>query len=128
MIDPAVVREIKRLRQRPPTVSQNRHITGVSRGTVGAIANGKRRDRNTSARDPEMEVGKPSGPPRRCSGCGGLVYMPCRMCHVRTAIAESSIPPRTPRPEEPPQLELFGEDLARYEPIHEQRICSAVRR
>jgi len=55
---------------------------GVSRGTIGAIAKGHRpRIRTTEERfaDPN----RPLGPPRRCPGCGGLVYMPCLLCRVR---------------------------------------------
>ena len=28
------------------------------------------------------------GPPRRCPNCGGLVYVPCRLCRVRKTLAE----------------------------------------
>ncbi len=51
----------------------------ISRGTVGAIASGKRED----------HVGKPPEesyrllPAVRCPGCGGNVHPPCRLCRVR---------------------------------------------
>mgnify|MGYP001316407961 CR=1 FL=1 len=51
---------------------------GVSRGTVNAIALGKRPDYGDRGRD----VGgfpMPSGPLRRCPGCGGMVRMPCQI-------------------------------------------------
>jgi hypothetical protein len=61
--------------------------TGVSRATVGAIALGKRPDYEARqlARAAELE---PRGPLKRCAGCGGLVYMPCRLCRVRKAKAQ----------------------------------------
>ncbi len=64
-------------------VSQRKiaRIVGISRGTVVAIAHGKRRD----APEPDELDGWPAhGEPRRCPGCGGMVYLPCRLCHVRS--------------------------------------------
>jgi hypothetical protein len=63
--------------------------TGVSRGTVGAIALGRRPDyedrRQTDCGGfaPAGESPWPSRPPRRCPACGGMVQMPCLACHVR---------------------------------------------
>lgn len=53
----------------------------ISRGTVNAIANGRRRDRPEP--DPNEDIGLFVGPPRRCRDCGGMVYMPCLLCQVR---------------------------------------------
>jgi hypothetical protein len=55
---------------------------GVSRGTVNAIAMGRRISigRPSVA---EEDFPLPAGLPRRCSGCGGLVQMPCLLCHLR---------------------------------------------
>jgi len=58
-------------------------LTGVSRGTVGAINSGKRAARPERREEAEQ----PSGPPRRCPGCGGMVLMPCLLCAVRGARA-----------------------------------------
>lgn len=55
---------------------------GVSRGTVNAIALGKRPDYGPDRREP-TDVLPRIGPPRRCPGCGGKVLMPCLLCHVR---------------------------------------------
>ena len=52
----------------------------VSRGTVGAIASGKRP--NYPVIVPEEEIDS-SIPPVRCRDCGGLVYAPCHLCRVR---------------------------------------------
>jgi hypothetical protein len=56
---------------------------GVSRGTVCAIAQGKRRDYPTQFFQKDMHVIPPAGAPVRCSGCGGLVQMPCLACYIR---------------------------------------------
>jgi hypothetical protein len=56
---------------------------GVSRGTVNAIALGKRPD-PTLRRRPESDFVPPSGSLRRCPSCGGLVQMPCLLCYVRS--------------------------------------------
>jgi hypothetical protein len=53
---------------------------GVSRGTVNAIALGKRR---CQAKPQAEDFRFPSGPPQRCPGCGGMAQMPCLLCRVR---------------------------------------------
>ncbi|HEX4000037.1 MAG TPA: hypothetical protein VHX65_15905 [Pirellulales bacterium] len=90
MISQGIVDEIVRLlaegRLSQRTISR---AVGVSRGTIGAIAKGHRpRIRRTEDRwgDPH----RPLGPPRRCAGCGGLVFMPCLLCRVRTIRAGES--------------------------------------
>jgi hypothetical protein len=52
---------------------------GISRGTVGAIASGKRED---YVRKPPEES-YCLLPAMRCPGCGGNVHPPCRFCKVR---------------------------------------------
>ena len=56
---------------------------GVSRGTVNAIALGRRPDYPARRGGPSDDFIPPSGPPRRCPGCGAKVRMPCLACHVR---------------------------------------------
>jgi len=56
---------------------------GVSRGTVCAIAQGKRRDYPPRFFQKDMYFVPPAGRPVRCSGCGGLVQMPCLACYIR---------------------------------------------
>lgn len=51
----------------------------VSRGTITSVSMNRRREREP--RDDDTEVDH--GPPARCPSCGGLVYMPCRLCRVR---------------------------------------------
>ena len=83
MIAQAIVDEIRCLLDKG-TLSQRtiaRRI-GVSRGTVNAIAQGKRPDYSGLRRNAD-DFSPPAGPPRRCPGCGGMVLMPCLLCHVR---------------------------------------------
>ncbi len=55
---------------------------GVSRGTVDGIANGRRGlyGRDPACRAPQHEA---TAIPKRCRGCGGLVYEPCLLCRAR---------------------------------------------
>ncbi len=62
---------------------------GVSRATVGAIASGKRPDYEARRRAQAM-VDEPLGPIVRCPDCGGKVYAPCRLCHVRKLKADEA--------------------------------------
>jgi transcriptional regulator with XRE-family HTH domain len=55
---------------------------GISRATVAAIASGKHRDYEARL-IARMEESQPLGPLARCAGCGGMVYMPCRLCTIR---------------------------------------------
>jgi len=84
MIASSVVKEIERLLSSGGhSQRQIAQQLGVSRGTVNAIARGKRPTprRHRHARSEEIEA--PMGPLTRCPGCGGLVLMPCLLCRVR---------------------------------------------
>jgi hypothetical protein len=61
-------------------------VTGVSRASVSAIAQGTRRAMGNEGGESE-EFFSISKPPRRCSQCGGLVYMPCHLCRVRAFVS-----------------------------------------
>lgn len=94
MIAQDVVREIRELLEQGQ-LSQRKisQKVGVSRGTVNAIARGKRVDRQPAGgRDGMDRIAQP-GPPRRCPGCGGLVWMPCLLCHIRGGKAHSRADP-----------------------------------
>ena len=84
MIATAMVDEIRhllaerRLSQR--TIARR---LGVSRGTVNAIALGRRAVTSYREAASREDFPPPAGPPRRCPGCGGLVQMPCLLCRVR---------------------------------------------
>ncbi len=83
MIAPALVEEIRGLLS-ASGLSQRKIAArlGVSRGTVNAIALGRRADRATPARQADG-LPAPAGPAVRCPGCGGRVQMPCLLCYVR---------------------------------------------
>ena len=84
MIAPEVVDQIKRLLDEG-NLSQRRiaRQVGVSRGTVHAIARGKRTDSRPRKREQDDDFMLPRGPWDRCPTCGGMVQMPCLACRVR---------------------------------------------
>ncbi len=55
----------------------------VSRGTVGAIALGRRPDPAARPGGQPPGLVLPAGPAERCPGCGGMVQMPCLACRLR---------------------------------------------
>ncbi len=84
MIATTVVEEIRRLlRIRAFSQRQIALRTGVSRGTVNAIALGRRTNRPARWRREDEGFTPPSGIPTRCPGCGGMVQMPCLLCYIR---------------------------------------------
>ena len=119
-------------------------LMGVSRGSVGAIASGKRPDHATPQEPGDDELEEPAGPPQRCADCGGLVYVPCRLCRQRARLARAAsrgtVPfssptasPRCPRKlgqspqgspfesEERPAFNLRPEHQARYKEVRRWR-------
>jgi hypothetical protein len=85
MIPPALVVEVKRLLA-VPGLSQRKvaTITGVSRASVGAIAAGRRPEYPPRCSPDDCDEEIPLGPAARCPSCGGMVYMPCHLCRVRS--------------------------------------------
>lgn len=70
---------------------------GISRGSVNSIFNGTL---TTHDERPRVADGDPleTGPIERCATCGGRVYMPCRLCAVRSWKIESAdAKPRSPQ-------------------------------
>jgi hypothetical protein len=62
--------------------------TGVSRTKVSEIAAGEFPDRPPPEPEPEPDdFDIPLAPPERCPECGGIVYLPCQVCHVRKLLA-----------------------------------------
>jgi hypothetical protein len=55
---------------------------GVSRGTVSAVASGRR---SLVGREPRRTYSPltPTTPPVRCRRCGYRIYLPCIICRVR---------------------------------------------
>jgi len=99
MIAPEIVQEIRRLLANENLSHRNiASLTGVSRGTVGAIASGERPDYDVLLQEIGDGVDEPAGPPMRCPGCGGWVYMPCRLCNARKEMAtKPRFAPRGPK-------------------------------
>jgi len=84
MLPLALVQEIQRLLD-DRQLSQRKiaQKLNVSRGTVGAIASGRRGiyGREPGSQQPTLcclEL-----PPERCCGCGAMVYKPCVLCRAR---------------------------------------------
>jgi hypothetical protein len=131
MIAPKVVAEIRRLLAEE-TLSQRKigQLMGVSRGSVAAIASGRRPDYEELYHQSWDEQGdEPAGPPERCPGCGGMVYMPCQLCRARKTIAKRPrlVPPRGAVPaDELLELNLRPEHLARYEEVRAGRELANV--
>ena len=95
MLADGVVDEVKRLLEEG-ALSQRKIAArvGVSRGSVNAIARGKRPDYGARRRGGELVV--PSGRPARCPTCGGLVQMPCLACRIRALRESGRRSPRAP--------------------------------
>ena len=115
MLAAKTVAEIQRLLDLK-THSQRRiaALVGVSRGSVAAIASGRRRDVPADALDDAPA--EPSGPPARCPGCGGLVYMPCLLCRLRKENPRAARRRTTDSPALL-RLDLRPEHRERYEEI-----------
>jgi hypothetical protein len=124
MISPLVVAEIQRLlvgkKHSHRVIGE---MLGVSRNTVGAVALGRHRNIGV---DPNGDAeGEPIGPPKRCPTCGGMVYMPCRLCRLRN---ENEANPRPPQREHDErnaaasaELNLRPEHQVRYQKVRVRR-------
>jgi hypothetical protein len=125
MIAAKIVTEVRQLLDEG-TLSQRKiaQRMGISRGSVGAIAAGKRPDYEAMGQPREDEWEEPAGPPARCPGCGGKVYMPCRLCRTRQAIdenARSTSQRHNVEIDVPLGLNLRPEHRARFEEVCEWR-------
>ena len=126
MLAPRLVEQVQRLLDED-RLSQRKiaRSVGVSRGTVAAIAAGKRPGYDAMHRARQSQTSlPPAGPLERCPGCGGMVFMPCLLCRIEAIKAESSrtskLRLRT-RPAEPLGLDLKPRDRARYEEVRLRR-------
>ena len=123
MIPASVVEEVKRLLAEG-RLSQRKiaRQTGVSRGSVGLIAQGKRPDYQPR-RDLKEDLLGPAGPPERCPSCGAMVYVPCRLCRLRELLATSAPLPGLGSASGPVMLglQLNDEHRVRYEEIRRRR-------
>lgn len=84
MLAKSLVDEIDRL-LREGNLSQRKIAAQlqVSRGTVSAIASGRRGLYGHQASDGDATMPGPHRPPQRCRRCGHRVYMPCLICRSR---------------------------------------------
>jgi hypothetical protein len=90
MLSADIIREVRRLLDEDE-LSQ-RSIAArlkVSRGLVGAVAQGDRLPREAQSRWAAMRGGQVY--PERCPGCGGMVYLPCRLCSTRSFSARHRV-------------------------------------
>jgi transcriptional regulator with XRE-family HTH domain len=84
MIAATVVDEVRRLLgEGHLSQRQIANRIGVSRGTVNAIALGRRAMVSTRKRQEINGFRPPDGLHVRCPGCGGRVQMPCLACYLR---------------------------------------------
>jgi hypothetical protein len=90
MIAAEMVDEVRR-RLREGRASQRRIAVelGISRGTVNAIARGRRPDYHVGQPPRADGFVPPSGLPARCPGCGAKVQMPCLLCYIRNRAREA---------------------------------------
>jgi len=100
MIATTVVDEIRRLLGED-RLSQRKIASrvGVSRGTVNAIALGKRADSPARWRPEDDGFTPPTGFSVRCPGCGGMAQMPCLLCYIRAR--KAPLPPDRGMPGNP---------------------------
>jgi hypothetical protein len=68
----------------------------VSRGTVQALAAGRRGLFGREPVDALSDSLTPAGPPERCPHCGYLVYLPCLVCRARS-YRQNRLPARITR-------------------------------
>lgn len=128
MIAASVVHEVRRLLAEG-NLSQRKIAkrTGVSRGTVGAIAAGKRPDYESLRPARKEAFDEPDGPPQRCPVCGGMVSMPCRACSAQALKTRSSkplIPQAFAQLDEPLGLDLTEEHRRRYEEVRARKMLA----
>jgi hypothetical protein len=81
MLSPSLVAEVRRLLADGHTRRQIARILGVHRNTVNAIATGARHDRAFAEGTGLSSL--PRTTARRCPTCGGMVFLPCKLCKLR---------------------------------------------
>lgn len=101
MLPLTLIEEVQRLLQEGQ-FSQRKiaSLLKVSRGTVSAIASGKRGIYGRESED-QTSCRHHESPPERCLGCGGMVYLPCLLCAARKYKQRRSLLLTTNRPPNP---------------------------
>ena len=86
MISAATVEQVRRLLGEGGLSQRQiaRHC-GISRGTVNAIALGRRPSERRPNERPWQSFTPPQGIHKRCPGCGAKAQMPCLACYLRQA-------------------------------------------
>lgn len=120
MLDDRVIHEIEKLlatgRYSQREVARR---VGASRGSVNAVAKGRRKVRPPVVKEEDF---KQSGPVVRCPECGGRTRMPCRVCGtrrlMRRPVASTSADPT----DVDFSLQLDGPVLARYQRLRAWRL------
>ena len=83
MIKNEIIKQINKLiKQGELSQRQIAKNLGVSRGTVQAVAHGKRTELLPTAMKSAAKWVVPTGQPKRCTHCGGCVKMPCLACQL----------------------------------------------
>jgi hypothetical protein len=84
--DPVTITKVLQLKDSGLSQRAISRALGINRGTVGKIIHGHLPRKFIAKQEiKDDEPIFPSGPPERCPGCGGLVYMPCILCRTRMA-------------------------------------------
>ena len=131
MIEPHLVEQVEQLLAKGKLSHRKiARFTGVSRGTIGAIATGRRCIQPRPTWPWEEEPMVPDVPPQRCPQCGGMVYMPCRLCRTRKEMAKlpairALIRANAFQPFTPIGLNLKPVHQQRYEEVRRWRVALA---
>jgi hypothetical protein len=84
MLSAAVIREVIRLLDEEELSQRAIALRlDVSRGTVWAVAQGRRGLDFGDQRPRAAKRNASRHLPARCPGCGGFVFLPCRLCTTR---------------------------------------------
>jgi hypothetical protein len=127
MIPPDVVSAVCRLLIE--TKLSQREIarrTGISRGSVRAIASSRQFENATCRPTEEIDWERPVGSPERCPDCGGLIFPPCILCATRKALARhllTALRRLTSRGMIPLGLELRPQHRKRYQQVRARRLA-----
>lgn len=117
MLDPELVAKVELLLSEGEySQRQISRITGVSRGSVSAIARGERHVYIRPEPIPES-----TGPLRRCRRCGILTRMPCTECRIREQLRKAPRVEWLHQEKKPCRIELKEPERSRYEEVRAWR-------
>jgi transcriptional regulator with XRE-family HTH domain len=129
MLDERTVQWIQSLLAEGISQRSIAHITGVSRGRIGLIANRRRPDYAALRLARQQEQSRPFDPTKpaeRCPDCGHLVHKPCMICRTRRAMAlgprSQRIPDHSRGFSRTTKLDLKEKHQARYEQVRLDRM------